>query len=259
MRARALSSRQAAPLGIVLALVIASAIPCRGATIYTNESDFVSAIQSFPIYLNEFTNFDYLGQLVHPISVCETGICYQIYSQPPIHLVAFNGTVSTVQTNDQIVVNFSSGNVRAIGGEFFCADANGLPIDGSITLALSDGTTNSVTSQSNTGPSFIGFVSTGPVFTNVMIRSIGGTSRPAMSHFYAGIGLATLTSTLTATNTIHISWPAPRTGYVLQSCPDLVPPSWTNVTQKPLQNGSVVEVFVPVSRQHEFFRLEKQY
>jgi len=89
--------------------------PALAATaVFTNETDFLTAIGNLPISLNEFTNFDYLGWLAHPIQANANGIDYQITSQPPLYLVAFDGAVSTFSTNDNIVVTFTSGNVTGL-------------------------------------------------------------------------------------------------------------------------------------------------
>jgi len=242
--------------GFWCAVWLVLGVSARGATVYTSEADFVSAINAFPIFLNMFTNFDYPGQLAHPITACETGICYEIYSQPPIHIVAFNGTVSTVKTNDQIVIHFNSGEVRAAGGYFFAAATNGTPASGSVSVGLSDGTTNTVATQPNNSPAFLGFVSTGPLFTNVVIQCPGGEARPAFSHFYAGIGIAPVQSALTSTNTLVLSWPAPGTGCVLEWCPNAYGMIWTDVAATPQQVGSMMQVVVPISGEQGYFRLE---
>jgi hypothetical protein len=244
--------------GAVMALWVATLFSAGAATVYTNEADFVAAINSFPVFLNEFTNFDYLGQLAHPLNACEGDICHSIYTQPPVHLVTFNGAVSTVKSNDEIVVLLTAGNVRAWGGWFFVADTNAAPSSGTVTVTLSDGTAVSSDSLSNATPPFLGFVSTGPVLTNLFVQYSGTNGRPAIAHFYAAIGVASVTTAVTATNTLLISWPAPGTGCVLQSCSDVSGTNWVDVNVIPQQVGGLMQVTVPISGSQRIFRLQKQ-
>lgn len=71
-----------------------------------------------------------------------------------------------------IRITFTSGNVTAIGGDFFLTDEAGDPRGtGSITLTLSDGTSISVNSQTTASQRFVGFVAEGTeTFTSLIVN-----------------------------------------------------------------------------------------
>jgi len=252
------SAKRFLAVGAALVLWIGILLPVDGAIVYTNETTFVAAIGAFPVFVNDFTNLGYLGQLVHPLTACQNGICYSIFSQPPLYLVAFDGALSTVETNDQIVVAFTTANVRAVGGDFFPADTNASPTSGSVSVTLNDGTTINIASQSNTVPTFLGLVSTGPLITNLVVQAKSPGAYPAMSHFYAAVGVPSLATSLMASNHLMFSWPATFPGCLLQSSPDLVGRNWTNVAVTPQQVGSSMEVVVPILGNKAFFRLREE-
>ena len=54
---------------------------------------------------------------------------------------------------------------------------------------------------------------------------------------------------------VVLSWPAAQATFQLQSTASLAPSSWANVTNLPVQNGSVVTVTLPISPGTRFFRL----
>jgi hypothetical protein len=64
--------------------------------------------------------------------------------------------------NWPLVVTFTSGNVTAVGGEFFIMDAAGGFTSASVTVTLNDGTSLSYTPSSQ-GAAFRGFISTSPI------------------------------------------------------------------------------------------------
>jgi hypothetical protein len=67
-----------------------------------------------------------------------------------------SGAISTQAADDALVVNFTSNNVYAVGGEFWGTGLLGQPVWANITINLSDGT--SVTFETF-GPEFYGFTS----------------------------------------------------------------------------------------------------
>ena len=241
-------------VGVVFAGWSGILLPVTGATVYTNETQFVAAIGAFPVFLNDFTNPADVGQWVHPLNACQNGICYSIISQPPLYLIDFEGALSTVHTNDQIVVEFTTGNVRAIGGDFFAADTNASPASGVVRVTPNDGTAIDIVSQSNTAPRFLGLASTGPI-TSLVVQARSPGTYPAMGHFYAAVGIPSPAVSLTASNRLMLSWPATFSGCVLQSNLDLGGRDWADVPLTPLQVGSSLEVIVPRPRNPTFFRL----
>src|SRR5262249_44225145 len=71
--------------------------------------------------------------------------------------------------------------------------------------------------------------------------------------------LPRLTSTVTSTNTIVLSWPTEQTTYALQQNPDLSPTNWMTLPNTPTtvgQNQQVILSVPPTSRM--FYRLVSQ-
>lgn len=67
------------------------------------------------------------------------------------------GIVSTDSALDGILISFTSGNVTAVGGNFYASDINFLPIVADVTLTLDDGTVETFSASS--AADFRGFTS----------------------------------------------------------------------------------------------------
>jgi hypothetical protein len=67
---------------------------------------------------------------------------------------------------------------------------------------------------------------------------------------------AALQLSLTASNTVQISWPAAAVGYVLQQSPSLEPADWTSVTNAAQLVDPNIQVTVPPAGGARFFRLQ---
>jgi hypothetical protein len=241
----------------LMMMIFAGAQPaCAGTAVYTNELDFLAAMGTLPVFLNDFTNFDYLGQLVHSIHASQGGISYSIFSQPPLHAVAFDGAVSTINTNDRIVVTFTSTNVTAVGGLFFASDTNATPVSGSVTLSLSDGTQIQVGSSQGAPAPFAGFVSDGPLIEFLTLTNGTSDAYPALSHLYVA-GPPALSIALKGSAGLLISWSAKPTGYVLQAVSDLPGSNWTDVSVQPQTVSNQLQVIVPGTGTAGFYRVRK--
>jgi len=254
-----------APLTVItrsLALacaLLAGARPALGVTtVYTNETDFVTAVGALPTLLNEFTNFDSLGWLAHPVQVNSNGISYYITSQPNLlQLVAFDGALSTTDTNYGIAVSFTSGNVTGAGGYFYAADSNGAPVSGVVTVGLSDGTVTNVVSPP-TGPApFVGFLTGGPLLTSLSVSYVSGVGTPALAHFYAIEGIPPISISLVAQTNLLVSWYAEPTNYILQSASRLPATNWATISATPSLVRTQFQVLLPISGPAEFFRLKR--
>jgi hypothetical protein len=62
---------------------------------------------------------------------------------------------------------------------------------------------------------------------------------------------------VTRTNTVFVSWPSPSTGFVLQQNPNAAGTNWVNVSQTPVDNGTVKSVLVNPPVGNLFFRLKQ--
>ena len=237
---------------------LGSGLAARAATtVYTNEVDFLAATVGLPACLNEFTNLDYYGPLAHSIRISTNGIGFYLATAPRLHLTAFPGALSTVETNDQIVATFTSGNVTGVGGWFFSADTNAAPATGAVTLTLSSGDTATVASSAGNPAAFFGFVSDGPIFTSLSVTNSAGGGFPALGHVYVVDGIPAPVVKLNAGGGLLISWGAAPAGFGLQGASSVNGSGWTNVTQTPQTNGNEIEVTLPAAAGAGFFRLKK--
>ena len=244
-------------LCLVLAVWLCPGPAGAATAVYTNEAAFLEAVGNLPIFLNELTNFGYQGWLAHPIKATSNGISYQIASEPPVHLVAFAGAVSTRSTNDGMIVSFTSENVTGTGGYFYAADADAAPVSGTVTMSLSDGTVTNVTSSAGQPPPFIGFLSDGPLLQFLTITNASGDAYPALAHFYAIDPVPSPSIASTGAGGLLISWSAASTGLVLEASEGVSGTVWTNVDLKPQTVSNQFQVALPISGRAGFFRLKK--
>ncbi len=103
-------------------------------------------------YLINFTNQSFLFNVGTPLA-------------PATGLFGVTGQGGDVwlSSNDPetIVFNFTSGNVTAVGGNFFNTDVNGALTSGTLTATINNGTTRTIL-NANTN-SFLGFTSQTPI------------------------------------------------------------------------------------------------
>jgi hypothetical protein len=241
---------------VCLCLFARSRVSQAAVVLYANEADFLSAAGALPMLLNDFTNFGYVGELVHPVQVSGGGISYSLSSEPPLDLYAFNGAISTDYTNDQIVASFTSGNITGAGGYFYSSDDFAAPITGTVTVSLSDGTTTNIDTPKGGPLAFVGFLSDGPIFTSLTVTNVSASGYPTLTHFYVVDGIPTLLLRLTETNAAVVSWYSAPPGFILQTAPRPDGP-WTNVNTPPHLAGDYNQVTMPLTGPGGFFRLKK--
>ncbi len=155
-----LITRSAVALSVV---ACAGAAVAGSATVYTDSASFIANLAA-GYYTNGFD--DAVPGPSLPLSYSQNGFSYDVNTQAGAVSGLYNdtGLISTDNAGDSIVVTFTSGNVFAVGGNFWATDISVFPTGTDINIALSDGTNVSYTS---TGPSdFRGFIS------NVAISSI---------------------------------------------------------------------------------------
>jgi len=241
----------------LISLSLALAGAARAATVYTNETDFVAAIGASQSSLNEFSRLTAPMQYSHPLSFAQNGMAYAITTIPEFELFWIAGGISTAETGDIIRVGFGSDNVHAVGGWCYLTDTNGTQIEGTLTLVLSDGTTNTLSATSNPPSPFCGFISSGTLITWMTLHSETSGAYPTLDHFYVAEGVPSLAVSRSTTNTVELSWPAPSTGYSLQTKLDLPGTEWTT-TAVPVQPvGDRLRVTIPMSNVNARFRLIK--
>lgn len=243
-------------LGEILLGLVVSACAGRAASVYTNEADFVNALGASQSFLNDFNDLTISEQYVHPLQYVSNGLAYRITSNPSLQIWSLIGAVSTTVTNVVIVTTFTSTNVHAVGGWFFLTDTNDAATGGSVSLAL-NGNTVAVVPSSTNGPMFWGYVSGGPLLTNLAIQSDTAGGYPTLDHFNVAEGEPVFSPLVMAANSLVLSWPAPSTGYQLQTSTNLAGTNWTSVVVTPQNTNHQMQVSVPISGPLGFYRLVK--
>ena len=146
------------------------------ATVFTDSASFLAQVQP-GFYFNNFSSVG--GGATPSLSFNSGGFAYTVTAFGPGSQQLFNdpGLVSTDSALDAIRITFTSGNVTAVGGNFFSSDINFNAIAASVTVALSDG--QSVTFNSSSANDFRGFTSTQTI-TSLTIDALDAAA-PAWS------------------------------------------------------------------------------
>ena len=237
---------------------LATASSVRADVVYTNETDFLAALGASPGFLNDFSDLTESDQFVHPLNYSSNTFAYSITTLPPLYLLSITGALSTVNPTDDILVTFTSGNVRAAGGWCYLVDSDAAPVTGSVSATFSNSAQVTVTNDGAAPTSFIGFISSSTAITSLTIHGATTGAYPALDHFYVAEAAAALIARRVSVNTLLLAWPAPIGGYDLQSSSQPRGAQWTNVPVVPEQVGDQMQVTVPVSTGRMFFRLQKQ-
>lgn len=147
---------------------------------YDTEAGFLGAIN--PVYyLNDFDDIVAGSLGIASIDYNTEPFKYTITSPGGLFGVEPGGkALSTVNSGDELMVTFTSGNVTAVGGIFFLTDDPGNTVSGKVKVSLSDGTDLSFDAGS-----FRGFTSSSQLIKSLSVSS-DASAYPTMDHFYAG-------------------------------------------------------------------------
>jgi hypothetical protein len=157
--------------GSVVAVVIATNIfPLSASavtTTFTDSATFLSNTSS--TYLETFNS---LSVSSNTLAFSNSGFSYSVTATN----VLYSGTGNTGSrflgentATDTIAISFTSGNVTAVGGNFFLTDFLDNLIAGDITLTLNDGSVINLTSPTSTPTPFGGFTTDGAIITSLTI------------------------------------------------------------------------------------------
>jgi hypothetical protein len=166
------------PWAPVLALALISAPVLADSTVYNTSPEFLSLLAP-GAYTETFNGLADLA--AGPVSFSTNGFRFSLSA--PSDLYASGDFIGTSQINEALTINFFSGNVYAVGANFFASNVSDELQPVQISLSLSDGTNVSYTPTS-LDDSFRGFVS------DVAITSLT-INAPGMS-LYAGVDNLTL-------------------------------------------------------------------
>lgn len=176
----------------IMAIALAGTMNAGAALVFTTEASFLTAIDA-GYYLNDFGDVPGYGILSSPrnYSGGSGPFSYSISSvgSGSLYGVVPSGdkALSTFVDTDILKITFTSGNVTAVGGLFFLTDDPGNLTGGTVTVMLSDST-----SQTFAAGSFRGFAtsSSGPVITSLSLDSVTVGAYPTVDHLYAGTAAA---------------------------------------------------------------------
>jgi hypothetical protein len=160
-----------------------------GASVYTDEASFLGNVGAGYSF-NAFD--DVVGGLASSLSYSLNGFAYDITAVGS-NSDLFNdvGLVSTNVASDAILVTFTSGNVTAVGGNFWSSDIWVEPLQATVVITLSDGT---VIDFESTGASdFRGFTSD-TLITSIQIDAVDGfdVAWSTMDNLYVGVAVVPL-------------------------------------------------------------------
>jgi hypothetical protein len=224
-------------------------------TIFANEADFSAAVGGSLTQTNEFTVLE-TGNIMHPVAWTNGGLACLIVSDPPLSLYGLPGALSTASQTTKLVVNFTSGNVRAVGGLIYLTDADGGAVAGPVEVRVADGPTLILTNAVSPLP-FTGVVSSGPLLTNLTLTSLDTNAFVTLDHWIVSEGQPWLTASRAADGGIRLTWPAPSTGYVLQSRGLSSGAAWQPVGGPAVRTNDFWRLSVPAPGEGALFRLRR--
>jgi opacity protein-like surface antigen len=169
-------------------------------SIYLNQSDFTAALTSGYDFEN-FESMDFQAA-AHSWSFSQNGFDWTasttdyfgsepadnpaailfIDSGPSVAMIPAGGNTSGA--GDALTLTFTSGNVTAIGGNFFLTDFLGSVRGGSFSLTMNDGTTQSFTDAG--ADNFFGYISSSPITSLTFTPPGPFTSWATIDNLYVG-------------------------------------------------------------------------
>ena len=252
-------------------LLISLATLTHGASVYLTESNFVSRLET-NYYFNDFGSFVAGDQGVTNITLSGGtpvfSLAVSTVSGPNNNLYIVSGTLptgkamsTTVESTD-LLLTFTSGNVTAVGANFFLSDLAENQVAGSLNVTLSDGTVTAITNAS-TGPvGFAGFT-TDPSNTIASVRLHPSSQYVSFDNLYVGSARATnlfrATLTIRPIDSTHVevSWPLSDVQDVLRSKSNLSGSPWMDVLEIDEPSNGFHHVRINTLGDSRFFQLQR--
>jgi PEP-CTERM motif len=135
-------------------------------TVYTSSASFLAQVAP-GAYTNTFTGLS--DPPAGPVAFSGSGFSYSASAPGDIYLAG--GFLGTSLPDQALTITFTSGNVKAVGANFYATDISDVFQPVSLMLTLSDGTVETFTPSSVTN-SYRGFVSTLAI-TSLVIKNPG--------------------------------------------------------------------------------------
>ncbi len=161
--------------GIVVSSLTATMAHAQATTIFNNESAFLSQVQAGS-YLETFNSLPQYTLLPSPLSFSSGDFSYTASAVDDFYSIGPVGDtwLSTNFGGEPIVFDFTGGNVTAAGGFFFLTDLSGNLATGTVTVNLSDGTSQSISNPEI--DSFLGFITNSSITSLIVTPSTGSFS-----------------------------------------------------------------------------------
>ena len=170
----------------IASLTLSLSSSAKAADVYTDQPSFLAHVQA-GYYLETFDSLP-ATDLGTSLSFSGNGFSYDASAALDLYGVAVgigDNALSTNNFTDTLTLTFTSGNVTAVGGEFFNTDLPGNPSFDAVIVSLNDGTSVIVTGDINDPMPFRGFVS-----ANALITSLTVVGPQFADHFPTIQGLA---------------------------------------------------------------------
>lgn len=259
------------PTPLLTGLLLAIPAILQAASVYSSEDEFATYLRP-GYYFVDFeslvrgdqgsTNISLSGgtpAFTFNISTV-TGLNNNLYV--PSGTLPSGKAVSTTVDSTDLLLTFTSGNVTAIGANFFLTDIAENQIGGSLDAILSDGTSLGFSSPSSGAVEFRGFTveASNPIAS---LRIHTDSEYLTLDNLYVGsVGATNLTrATLSVrpvnATQVQISWPVSAAGDVLRAKSDLSGDSWTDVVEIDAPSDGFHRVLVNTSGGMRFFQLQR--
>ncbi len=241
-----------------------------GAMVYESEASFLNKL-SPSNYFNSFENSVPGDQGVTNATVSGGTPIFTVRASTDgttnNNLYIVSGTLpsgqalSTATEATVLTLDFTSGNVTAIGANFFLSDLAENRVPGTLSIVLNDGTSNTVASSSSGPAAFRGFTSANPI-TSIKLRS--ASHYVTIDNLYVGSAAAAestnrYTLSIRRVNSLQgeIAWPVVSTGDVLRSKPSLTSTQWTDVGGIGSPSNGLHRVLIDTGEPTRFFQLQR--
>jgi hypothetical protein len=163
-----------------LALACLSASSFAVTTTYTSSAAFLAQVTA-GAYSESFDGL--ANPPAGPVSFGGGSFAYSAFATSDIYLAG--GFLGTNQINEALTINFTSGNVTAVGANFYTTDISDAFQAVSVTVTLSDGTVQTFT-PSDIASSYRGFVSTLPI-SSLVISAPGQALYAGLDNLTVGV------------------------------------------------------------------------
>jgi hypothetical protein len=186
------AKRLALRLGVFCAL-LGTYTASGAAVVLFDEGDFLNLVQPGS-YTEGFEGFIENDNLGTSLNFSEGGFDYTLSAPGDAGFGFFVGNsppegnyLTVFNFEDPITATFTSGNVTAIGGDFFRIQVGGALVPGTFTINLSDGTSQEVTTILGGERAFVGFISSVPITSLVLSETPDiGNQAIALDNFVVG-------------------------------------------------------------------------